>query len=145
MLFEPLEVLEVCESFTDNLLNATRYVRTMLNKREERGSHEEDSKLASIKLLEVLKSIGISSSIHHGWAVYDKPDEEGNRFTGHWYCIAKHKHDRVYLDIWADNLNDFLTYKAGTILILPIKPYWFRNRRPCVKELERVSNKRIVW
>ena len=96
-------------------------------------------KAADILKIE-LEKVGIKSSKHFGWVIYDSCDNcSGEPCAPHCYLLVHNGNEKYYLDITADQFDSVIADTRGKNIILlhnKQRPSWFRKEKPSIKEME---------
>lgn len=99
-------------------------------------------KLAAQLMVKALTSRGLTASVHYGWCIYDRSDNStGEPCAPHCYILLHSGPQRYYLDCTATQFQFALDEHIPEVIMLPPgeRPYWFRAKKPSIKELERVA------
>lgn len=117
-------------------------VRNHLLKRGLATGLDGTCKEAADLLINILKSQGINASKHFGWCIYDNCDNlTGEPCAPHCYVLIHNGSQRLYLDVTATQFENNLDKQVPEIILLPSgsRPYWFREKKPSLREMERIS------
>lgn len=105
-------------------------------------SLEGKCKEAADLLIAALKSQGITASKHFGWCIYDNSDcVTGEPCAPHCYVLVHDGNKRLYLDCTATQFEFAMDERIPSVILLKSgeRPYWFREKKPSIKEMERIS------
>lgn len=96
-------------------------------------------KEAADLMIRELNSNAIKASKHFGWCLYDTCDGcSGEPCDPHCYVLIHDGNKRRYLDCTATQFQFALDEPVQDIILLEPgqRPYWFREKKPSVKEME---------
>lgn len=91
-------------------------------------------KMACQMLVEDLKKVGINSSIHTGYVKYSTRcfTDSDILCSQHYYVLVHDGHSRYYLDVTADQYEQFVPDTLSDKIIFmqqdKARPKWFRHR-----------------
>ena len=107
-----------------------RYMENKYNSKNLEGKSME----AIMHTANALEAIGINSSIHIGWCIYDFiPGTTGERFEPHAYVLAHVGKQRLYVDIAAAQLSSCMNVLVPDVIVSEVKPTWLKSNKPSIK------------
>lgn len=130
------------EQYIDILKVATYVRNQLIHKYGTANGLMGYCKEAADLMIFYLERIKIKSSKHFGWCIYDRCDNvSGEPCAPHCYVLVHDGTKRLYLDCTATQFQFALEQEIPEIILLKPgdRPYWFRERKPSIKEMEYVS------